>query len=122
MAPGKIEALLVTDRRSFQYPRIVLGEHEVEWTTIIKYLEVGFYLAQALSGHVCLNAQLRRFKKRDEMCCYSPVDNAEHVLFVCASRNRIEAYTPGRESRAKWAAASVRGEIFFLPWLVRLVG
>ena len=31
MAPDKTEALLVTDRRSFQYPRIVLGEHEVEW-------------------------------------------------------------------------------------------
>ena len=30
MAPEKTEALLVTDRRSIQYPRIVLGEHEVE--------------------------------------------------------------------------------------------
>ena len=30
MAPEKTEALLFTDRRSFQYPRIVLGEHEVE--------------------------------------------------------------------------------------------
>ena len=30
MAPEKTEALLVTDRRSFQYPRIVLGEHEIE--------------------------------------------------------------------------------------------
>ena len=28
MAPEKTDALLVTDRRSFQYPRIVLGEHE----------------------------------------------------------------------------------------------
>ena len=30
MAPEKTEALLVTDRRSFKYPRIVLGEHEIE--------------------------------------------------------------------------------------------
>ena len=30
MASEKTEALLVTDRRSFQYPRIVPGEHEVE--------------------------------------------------------------------------------------------
>ena len=30
MAPEITEALLVTDRRSFQYPRIVLGEHKVE--------------------------------------------------------------------------------------------
>ena len=51
-----------------------------------KHGEVGFYLAQALSGHVCFNAYLKRFKKRDvEMCyyCDSPVDNAEHALFVC---------------------------------------
>ena len=40
MAPEKTEALLVTDRRSFQYPRIVLEEHEVEWKTSIKYLGV----------------------------------------------------------------------------------
>ena len=32
--------VLVMDRRSFQYPRIVLGEHEVEWKTSIKYLVV----------------------------------------------------------------------------------
>ena len=40
MAPEKTEAMLVTDRRSFQYPRIALGEHEVEWKTSIKYLGV----------------------------------------------------------------------------------
>ena len=40
MAPEKTEALLVTDRRSFQYPKIVLGEHEIDWTKIIKYLVV----------------------------------------------------------------------------------
>ena len=52
-----------------------------------KHGEVGFYLAQALSGHGCFNTYLRRFQKRDEeMCCHcdSPVDNAEHALFVCA--------------------------------------
>ena len=31
MAPEKTEALLVTDRRPFRYPKIVPGEHEVEW-------------------------------------------------------------------------------------------
>ena len=49
--------------------------------------EVGFDLAQALLGNGCFNAYLRRLKKRDEeTCCYcnSPVDNAEHALFVCA--------------------------------------
>ena len=40
MAPEKTEALLATDRRSFQFPRIVLGEHEVDWKTSIKYLGV----------------------------------------------------------------------------------
>ena len=47
MAPEKTEALLVTDRRSFQYPKIVLGEHEIEWRKSIKYL--GVQLDQRLS-------------------------------------------------------------------------
>ena len=33
MAPEKTKALLITDRRCFQYPRIVLEEHKVEWKT-----------------------------------------------------------------------------------------
>ena len=33
-------ALLVTDRRSFKYPRIVLGEHEIKWKKSIMYLGV----------------------------------------------------------------------------------
>ena len=40
MAPEKAEALLITDRRSFQYPRIILEEHEIEWKKSIKYLGV----------------------------------------------------------------------------------
>ena len=31
MVPKKTADLLVTDRRSFKYPKIVLGEHEIEW-------------------------------------------------------------------------------------------
>ena len=52
-----------------------------------KHGEVGFYVAQALSGHGCFIAYLGRFKKRDEeMYCYCdfPVDTAKHALFVCA--------------------------------------
>ena len=40
MAPEKTEASLIRDRRSFQYPRIIFGEHEVEWKTSIKYLGI----------------------------------------------------------------------------------
>ena len=40
MAPEKTEALLVTDRRSFQYPKIALGEHEIEWKKSTKHLGV----------------------------------------------------------------------------------
>ena len=40
MAPDKTEALLVTDRTSFQYRKIVFGEHEIEWKKSIKYLGV----------------------------------------------------------------------------------
>ena len=34
MAPEKTEALLVTDRRSYKYLKIVLGEHEIEYINI----------------------------------------------------------------------------------------
>ena len=37
IAPENTEALLVTGRRSFIYPRIVLGEHEIKWKKSIKY-------------------------------------------------------------------------------------
>ena len=53
-----------------------------------KHGQVDFYLAQALSGHGCFNAYLKRFKKRDdESCryCRSLVENPEHTLFVCAT-------------------------------------
>ena len=60
MAPEKKEALLVTDRTAFQYPKIVLGEHEIEWEKNIKYL--GMQLDQKLS----FGAQTRR-KMADEM-------------------------------------------------------
>ena len=39
MVPENTEALLVVDRRSFQYPKIVLGEHEVQWKTSISLIE-----------------------------------------------------------------------------------
>ena len=42
MAPEKTEALLVTDRRYFQYPKIVFGDHEDEWKKSIKYLDVSY--------------------------------------------------------------------------------
>ena len=41
MAPEKIEALLITDSRSFKYSKIVFGEHEVGWRSrSIKCLRV----------------------------------------------------------------------------------
>ena len=52
-----------------------------------KHGQVGLYLAQALSGHGCFNAYLKRFKNRDDDSCRysgSLVENAEHTLFVCA--------------------------------------
>ena len=52
LAPEKTEALLVTDRTSFQYPRIVLGEHEVEWKTSIKYLGVQLNRRLSLGEHL----------------------------------------------------------------------
>ena len=40
MALEKTVALQVTNRESFQYPNIVLGEHEIEWKNSIKYMGV----------------------------------------------------------------------------------
>ena len=40
IAPEKTEALLVMDRRSFQYPKIVPGDHVIEWKKSIRYLGV----------------------------------------------------------------------------------
>ena len=68
-----------------------------------KHGQVGFYLAQALSGHGCFNAYLKRFKKRDdESCSYcgSLVDNAEHTLFICA-RWGVAREAVGREVGAQ---------------------
>ena len=109
-----------------------------------KHGKVGFYLAQALSGHGCFNAYLKRFKKRDDASCSycgSLVDNAEHTLFFCA-RWGVAREAVGREvgaqlipetmvslilqSEQKWIlieSASIGGGIFlFLPWLAQLVG
>ena len=52
IAPEKTEALLVTDRRSFQYPRIVLGEHEVDWKISIKYLGVQLDRRLSFGEHI----------------------------------------------------------------------
>ena len=48
--------------------------------------KVGFYLTQALTGHGCFNAYLKRFNIRpSEACdfCNDPLEDAKHTLFVC---------------------------------------
>ena len=52
MAPEKTESLLVTDRRSFKYARIVLGEHEIKWIKSIKYLGVKLDRRLSLGEHL----------------------------------------------------------------------
>ena len=56
MAPEKTAALVVTDRRSFQYPGIVLGKHEVECKTSIKYLGVQLDLRLSFGEHLKIAA------------------------------------------------------------------
>ena len=46
------DALVVTDRRSSQYPRILLGEHEVKWKTSIKYLGLQFNRRLSFGEHL----------------------------------------------------------------------
>lgn len=48
--------------------------------------EVNYHLTQALSGHGCFAADLKRFGKLDTAECWfcgNPVDDAEHTLFAC---------------------------------------
>ena len=52
MVPEKTEASLVTDRRFLRYPRIISGEHEVEWKTNIKYLGVQLDRTLSFSKHL----------------------------------------------------------------------
>ena len=52
MAPEKTESLLVTDRRSIKYPKVVLGEHEIEWKKRIKYLGVQLDRRLSLGEHL----------------------------------------------------------------------
>ena len=64
MAPEKTEAFLVTDRRSFQYSRIVLGKHEVEWKTSIKYLGVQLDRRPSFAEHLKIaNAKAIQFRR-----------------------------------------------------------
>ena len=49
-------ALVVMDRRSFQNPRIVLGEHKVEWKTSIKHLGVQLDRRLSFSEHLKIAA------------------------------------------------------------------
>ena len=56
MALERTKALLFTDRRSFQYPRIVLGEHKVEWKTSIKYLGVQLGRRRSFGDHLKIAA------------------------------------------------------------------
>ena len=62
MAPKKTEALLVMDRRSFEHPKIVLGEHKVVWKKSNKHLgeRIDWRLMLLRSGQVPLTTMLFR--------------------------------------------------------------
>ena len=68
MAPEKTKDLRVTDRRSFQYPKIFLGEHKVVQKKSINYLGVqldrrlssGKYLQIATTKSVQCGSNLAR--------------------------------------------------------------
>ena len=51
-AAEKTEALLVTDRRSFKSPRIVLGQNEIKCQKTIKYLGVQLDQRLSFGGHL----------------------------------------------------------------------
>ena len=98
MAPEKTEALLVKDRRSFKYPKIVLGVHEIEWKKSTKFLGVqldrrlsfGEHLQIATAKAIQCRAALSRLMpniggpREAKRKLVASVVNAEHTLFVCA--------------------------------------
>ena len=59
-----------------------------------KHGQVGFYLAQALSGHGCFNAYLKRFKKRDDESCHYCKCTA---LAINTTKQDIEFSAPRQE-------------------------
>lgn len=69
-----------------------------EITTWVNRLhgELNFHLTQALSGHGCFTADLKRFGKLESSecrICGDPVDDAAHTVFHCDAwfRKRIQA-------------------------------
>ena len=83
--PEKTEALLATDRISFQYSKIILGEHEIEWKRNIKYLGVqldrrlSFGFMQLRSGKVPLTTMLSRrsCSRHREVWCWGLSQHTE---------------------------------------------
>ena len=71
MASENTEVLLVTDRRSFQYPTIVLGDHVIEWQKSNRYLGVqldrrlsfGEHLQIAIAKAIQCEAALTRLMR-----------------------------------------------------------
>ena len=62
MAPEKTEPLLDTDRRSFKYPKIVLGENEIEYlgVKLDRRLSFGEHLHIATDKAIQCGAALTR--------------------------------------------------------------
>ena len=96
--------------------------------------QVGFYLAQALSGHGCFNAYLKCFKKRDDESCSSlnrygclsshsspwcwrrwSSMGVQSAATTGASRNPIRACTRGLASSVDLAVRVVQGRNRFIP-------
>ena len=71
-----------------------------------KHGQVGFYLAQALSGHGCFNAYLKRFLRKETMSCVATADplwkiQSTHSLSVPGGARK------GRLSVRQWVHNSL---------------
>ena len=134
-APVKTEALLVTERRSFQYPRIVLGEHEIEWKKSIKYLGVqldgrlsfGEHLQIANAKTIQCGATLTRLVTKLHKCpvgtqpCDRNSGERGPECFAVACRRRFLLFPRYRDGDGQRCRASYvfkrHGSIIFMKCL-----
>ena len=96
MASEKTEALLVTDRRSFQYLKIVLREHEVVWKS---FMQLMYYVNECYVGpgerpayRLIGEKRQEAFRLRKELTC---VTNQQVIARAKEIIHIIPEFLPG---------------------------
>jgi len=85
-----------------------------------KHGVIDFHLTQALSGHGCFSAHLKRFGKLNSSECWycgHPVDDAKHTIFVCdaweSKRSRVNTLYATTITPSNFANYMLQSEEFW---------